>query len=157
MTSDGAAFLDTYLPYLLRKADQTLSAPFYAALKRHGVSRSEWRVLAVLAAIGELPMIELAVEALSPQPTVTHAVGRLEARGLVTRSVGAADRRQRLVSLTAAGVALTDVLIAEARELEACALTDVGDLSTLTAELERLTDLIDATQRGEDGDDEREQ
>ena len=155
MTEKGAAFLDSYLPYLLRKADQKLSAPFYGALARHGVSRSEWRVLAVLAEIGELPMVELSVEALSPQPTVTHAVGRLEVRGLVTRSVGAADRRRRVVSMTAEGAALTDVLISEARELEASALTNLGDLSTLTAELERLTDLIDVTQRGEEDDGKR--
>lgn len=137
-------FLDSYLPYLLRKADQTLSAPFYAALSQHGVSRSEWRVLAVLAEVGELSIVELATEALSPQPTVTHAVARLEKRGLVTRSVGAADRRTRVVSVTVAGAELTKTLVAEAQELSASALADSGDLSTLIGELTRLTDLVES-------------
>ena len=37
-TDDG--FLHGYLPYLLRQADQTLSAPFYSFLTRYGVARS---------------------------------------------------------------------------------------------------------------------
>ena len=32
VTSGTSGFLDGYLPYLLRRADQTLSAPFYAVL-----------------------------------------------------------------------------------------------------------------------------
>jgi len=143
MASDPQ-FLDSYLPYLLRKADQTLSAPFYSALSQHGVSRSEWRVLAVLAEVGELSVVELATEALSPQPTVTHAVGRLEKRGLVTRAVGAADRRQRVVSVTTSGAELTQTLIAEAQDLSASALANIGDLSTLIGELTRLTNLVES-------------
>ena len=52
MPSRGTPFLGRYLPYLLRQADQTLSAPFYAALNRSGVARSEWRVLVVLEELG---------------------------------------------------------------------------------------------------------
>ena len=48
----GTGFLDDYLPYLLRRADQTLSAAFYATLTECGVARSEWRVLAVLEELG---------------------------------------------------------------------------------------------------------
>lgn len=144
MVTGEPRFLDGYLPYVLRKADQTLSAPFYSALVHHGVSRSEWRVLAVLAELGELSLVELAVQALSPQPTVTHAVGRLEKRGLVERTVGAADRRQRFVTMTEAGSALTELLITEAQELSERALAGVGDLSTLVGELERLIHLVEA-------------
>ena len=53
MLSRQTPFLGRYLPYLLRQADQTLSAPFYAALTRSGVARSEWRVLVVLEELGE--------------------------------------------------------------------------------------------------------
>ncbi|MEL0075369.1 MAG: MarR family transcriptional regulator, partial [Ilumatobacter sp.] len=88
MTTGASGFLDEYLPYLLRRADQTLSAPFYAVLNRYGVARSEWRVLAVLAESGEVGVVDLANAALSPQPTVTHALRRLEERGLVVRKHG---------------------------------------------------------------------
>lgn len=143
MARRDASFLRSYLPYLLRQADQTLSAPFYARLTAHGVARSEWRVLAVLREFGELGVVDLADAALSPQPTVTHAVRRLEQRGLVTRRPGARDKRQRVVSLTASGRRITDTLVAEARRLESVALADAGDLTDLLDQLRALTEHVD--------------
>ncbi len=156
MSTTGPArtgFLDGYLPYLLRKADQTLSAPFYEVLTQAGVARSEWRVIAVLAELGEMRVADLAVAALSPQPTVTHALRRLEERGLVSRTVGV-DRRERLVALTTAGDDLTASLIAEAIRLEAEALDDAGvargdGLADLVDHLRDLTDSLEARLIGE--------
>ena len=108
MSSGGPAFLDGYLPYLLRRADQTLSEPFYAVLTRYGVARSEWRVLAVLHELGPLGVVDLAAAALSPQPTVTHAVRRLEERGLLSRRPGTTDKRQRIISVTDTGAVESD-------------------------------------------------
>jgi len=137
-------FLACYLPYVLRKADQTLSAPFYAVLTQHGVARSEWRVLAVLHEFGDLTIAELAADSLSPQPTVTHALTRLERRGLIQRTLGTADKRQRIASITPAGAELTDQLITEAQRLETNALSQAGDLSGLLDELTQLTMLVEA-------------
>ena len=134
----GTGFLDDYLPYLLRRADQTLSEAFYAVLTESGVARSEWRVLAVLEELGPLSVLDLTDAALSPQPTVTHAVRRLEARGLVTRTAGATDRRQRIVAITEEGAALTRRLISAARRLETAALADLGGGGDLVEPLRRL-------------------
>ena len=134
----GTGFLDDYLPYLLRRADQTLSEAFYAVLTESGVARSEWRVLAVLEELGPLYVLDLTDAALSPQPTVTHAVRRLEARGLVTRTAGATDRRQRIVAVTEEGAALTRRLIRAARRLETAALADLGGGEDLVEPLRRL-------------------
>lgn len=134
----GTGFLDDYLPYLLRRADQTLSEAFYAVLTESGVARSEWRVLAVLEELGPLSVLDLTDAALSPQPTVTHAVRRLEARGLVTRTAGATDRRQRIVAVTEEGAALTRRLIRAARRLETAALADLGGGGDLVEPLRRL-------------------
>ena len=136
-------FLTGYLPYLLRQADQTLSAPFYAVLTTYGVGRSEWRVLAVLYELGELSVADLATHALSPQPTVTHAVRRLEKRNLLTRALGTQDKRQRFISMTPSGMQLTNTLIHEAKQLEDGLLTDAGDLSDL---VDQLGDLIVAVE-----------
>lgn len=146
MARTDPSFLQSYLPYLLRQADQTLSAPFYAVLTQHEVARSEWRVLAVLEELGELSVVELADASLSPQPTVTHAVRRLEGRGLVTRTRGTEDKRQRFVSITPAGADLTRSLGQEAKELEARALADAdaGDVSALIAQLQALTARVGA-------------
>jgi len=137
-------FLDDYLPYLLRRADQTLSAPFYGVLADRGVARSEWRVLAVLLEVREMRVAELAAAALSPQPTVTNALRRLERRGLVRRTPGTDDRRQRIVSLTPAGSRLTADLVDVAARLEADALADAGDLTELVRRLRDLTARVDA-------------
>lgn len=125
------AFLESYLPYLLRRADQTLSAPFYARLDHAGVARSEWRVLAVLHRAGAMGVVDLAAAALSPQPTVTHAVRRLESRNLVCRERGAHDRRQRIVALTPAGAELASGLIDEATRLQDEALADTDHVDDL--------------------------
>lgn len=142
LRSEG--FLPGYLPYLLRQADQVLSAPFYDVLSVNGVARSEWRVLAVLEELGELSVLELTAAALSPQPTVTHALGRLEKRGLVVRAPGIRDKRQRIVSVTSSGSTLTKRLIEEATRLADAALSEVGDLSELIVQLQDLTATIEA-------------
>ncbi len=144
MESTNPGFLAGYLPYLLRRADQTLSAPFYAMLTSHGVARSEWRLLAVLQELGDLFVVDLAEAALSPQPTVTHALRRLEKRGLVTRTPGIEDKRQRVVAITPAGSELTTVLIEEAKRLEAEALASAGDLTDLVKRLQQLTEDVEA-------------
>jgi DNA-binding MarR family transcriptional regulator len=143
-------FLDSYLPYLLRQADQALSADFYEALNEQGVQRSEWRVIAVLHERGSLSMRDLTVTALSPQPTVTHAVSRLEKRGLVQRLQGTDDRRQRFVSLTPRGEELAGTLIAEARRLEIDVLqrSGAGDLSQLLEALRLLHSRLDHPREG---------
>lgn len=150
MAVRAPSFLDSYLPYLLRQADQTLSAPFYALLTRYGLARSEWRVLAVLEELGELCVVDLAAAALSPQPTVTHALRRLEKRKLVKRTVGTDDKRQRFISITPAGSRLTTTLIDEAKALEADALVGAGDLAELIEKLQELTATVDARVRQRD-------
>lgn len=127
----GPAFLDSYLPYLLRRADQTLSAPFYARLDHAGIARSDWRVLAVLHRAGAMGVVELAAAALSPQPTVTHAVRRLESRDLVCRERGAHDKRQRIIALTPSGAELAGSLIADATRLQDEALSGIGHVGEL--------------------------
>lgn len=144
MADDGNDFLGSYLPYLLRQADQVLSAPFYAVLTHYGVARSDWRVLAVLAELGEVTVLDLAFASLSPQPTVTHSLRRLEKQGLVSRTRGAHDKRQRFISITPAGSKLTTTLMAEAKTLETDALADAGDLSELVAQLKELTTSLQA-------------
>lgn len=144
MATNGQPFLQAYLPYVLRRADQALSAAFYRVLTHYGVARSEWRVLAVLEELGELTILELTEASLSPQPTVTQAVRRLEKRNLVTRATGTTDRRQRIVGITKTGSQLTRKLIDEATQLESEALSEAGDLSALIAQLGALTKSIEA-------------
>lgn len=143
MVAAGDSFLSSYLPYLLRQADQAISASFYDVLTREGVARSEWRVLAVLHEFGPLPVSEVAAAALSPQPTVTHALRRLEQQGLITRTGSETDRRQRIVAITKSGLQLTASLITEARRLEDQVLADMTGLEEVAEQLRNLTGVVE--------------
>ncbi len=134
------SFLGSYLPYLLRRTDQALSAAFYRSLSERGIQGSEWRVLAVLHEGDEMTMREVTTTALSPQPTISHAIARLVGRGLVERISSPDDGRVRLVRLTAAGRELSASLIDEAREHEQGLLSEAGidDLGEVAAALGRL-------------------
>lgn len=143
MTSQDR-FLSGYLPYVLRRADQALSDPFYEVLAEYGIARSEWRALAVLHEFGDLGVVELASTALSPQPTITHALRRLEKRAFITRAPGTTDKRQRIVSLTASGKKLTKTLMVEALRLEAEALEEFGEVADLVHQLQTLINAAEA-------------
>lgn len=93
---------------LSRLIDRQLSENF----RRHGLDNNwEYDVLATLRRCGE--PFELTAGALVQQTMVTtgamtNRIDRLEARGLIERAANPADRRQVVVRLTAAGLAITD-------------------------------------------------
>jgi DNA-binding MarR family transcriptional regulator len=146
--SDSGEFLPRYLPYLLHRVDQLLSARFHRDLQASGTAVSEWRVLAVLLDHDGLPLSQLSDRTMLPQPTTTHAVSRLEADGAVERVAVASDGRMRAVHLTTAGRELAQKLVDRAgvelagfgvdperlRRLEA-------DLGTIMVELEKHSDV----------------
>jgi MarR family 2-MHQ and catechol resistance regulon transcriptional repressor len=75
--------------------------------------RSDFGVLEALLHKGPLPVNALGAKVLLTSGSITTAVDRLERRGLVERGGDAADRRARIVHLTAAGRRLIRKLFAE--------------------------------------------
>lgn len=75
--------------------------------ERCGISHLVFEVLLILARAGEpgLPMRAISREQVLTTGGVTRLVDRMEAAGLVERGANPADRRGRLVRLTAAGEA----------------------------------------------------
>jgi DNA-binding MarR family transcriptional regulator len=71
-----------------------------------GVSRREWRLLAVLGEAGVLQPSELATRAELDRARTSRALAGLQAKGLVERQVVASDRRLAHVLLTDQGRAL---------------------------------------------------
>lgn len=119
--------------------DQLLRPPFGAA----GLGSGDFDVLAALRRSGEpyaLSAGELSRTVLVTTGAITKRVDRLEQRGLVARTVAEADSRGRLVTLTAAGVALTDELIAVHLDNQRRLLAGLGedDQAELAELLERL-------------------
>ncbi|MBO9513343.1 MAG: MarR family transcriptional regulator [Variovorax sp.] len=77
---------------------------------RFGITRREWRLLAVLASRGELSSSGLAEHAQLDRARTSKAVGSMVEKGLVTRSHAAGDRRQVLLGLTERGRDMYDEL-----------------------------------------------
>ena len=137
----GQLRLADYLPYRLAVTSNLVSRLVARAYQdAFGVTIWEWRVLAIL---GEgVPMTAQSVcdSAAMDKVSVSRAVRSLVERGLVTRHDNAADRRSRLLQLTAAGQALYDAITPVALEREAALLDgfDEADAALLTRLLDRL-------------------
>ncbi len=94
----GDALID-----LLARANHLLAERLYQQVRWHGISATEWRVLAALSARDGIAMNELAELVLFKQPTLTKAIDRMEHAQLVERRTPASDRRRTLVHLTERG------------------------------------------------------
>ena len=109
-----AAFAHRNLPLLLLQAREALMQHRRPALRAHGLSDQQWRVLRVLREHAEdgLDTGQLAERAYILGPSLTGMLARMERDGLVTRQRSAADARRSLVRATRQGRALADKLSA---------------------------------------------
>jgi DNA-binding MarR family transcriptional regulator len=102
-TFELARFFPYRLAVLAERVSQAV-AQVYA--DRFDLTRAEWRILAALAANGEMAAKDLAPYSTLDKMQVSRAVTRLEAAGLVERHEDASDRRAKPLGLTAYGRAL---------------------------------------------------
>lgn len=139
----GVRFVDAYLAALLAQASHLISSEFHAVVRSHGLSVSEWRVLASLAGSEPISIGRLAQIAVLKQPTVTRMLDRMEAKHQVERIAHDADRRVTLVRITAAGSRVVSRLITLARAHEARVLEPFGlqRAEELKATLRRIIEL----------------
>ncbi|MGO8916421.1 MAG: MarR family winged helix-turn-helix transcriptional regulator [Stellaceae bacterium] len=112
---------------LVARANHVLAQRFHEQVRGHGVSATEWRVLAALVEHDGVAMTELAELVLFKQPTLTKAVDRMERAQLVQRRTPAEDRRRTLVHLTERGRRIAAPLAAQARQHALAVSRAVGD------------------------------
>jgi DNA-binding MarR family transcriptional regulator len=136
-------FVDDYLAALLAQASHLISSEFHEVARSHGLSVSEWRVLATLAGNEPISIGRLAQVAVLKQPTVTRMLDRMEAKDQVERLAHDGDRRVTLVRITANGSRMVARLIALARDHEAKVLEPFGlaHAEDLKATLRRIIEL----------------
>ncbi|QBY01383.1 MarR family transcriptional regulator [Rhodophyticola sp. CCM32] len=127
MTKPGDRFVDGYLLYLLAAASEQASADFHAQVRATGLRVPEWRVLACLIDSDPMMVTELAGLSLLEQSRMTKTIDQMDTRGLVSRISDAADRRRVRVTLTDAGKALAEDLVAKANAQEARLLASLAD------------------------------
>lgn len=124
MSAQG--FVDDYLTYLLARASHLISSEFHAIVEAKGLSLMEWRVMASLSGKKHLSIKDLADIVLAKQPTVTKLVGRMQEAGWVKRCDAPHDKRQSLVSLTAAGHQKVKPLLRLAKQHEQRVTAELG-------------------------------
>lgn len=136
-------FVDGYLAALLAQASHLISSEFHRVVADHGLSVSEWRVLATLAGNAPMSNGRLAQITLTKPSTLTRILDRMEADGWVQRAAGQADRRVTLVRITPAGDQIVSRLIALAQEHERRVLEPFGleQAEKLKATLRRIIEL----------------
>ena len=133
--------LEEFLPYALNRAAEAASRGFQAIYKaRYGMLRTEWRVLAHLGRYGEMTARDICTRAGLHKTKVSRAVKSLEERRFLIRRTVPADRRQEVLSLTAAGQLAFRHLAEEARLYDAALAASLppAELAVLRRGLRRL-------------------
>ncbi|MBQ4854740.1 MarR family transcriptional regulator [Rhodanobacter sp. B2A1Ga4] len=133
--------LEHFLPYRLSILSNTISqtiADDYQ--RRHDLSVTEWRVMAVLARFEGLSAREVAERTAMDKVAVSRALARLVAAGRVDRSTHDNDRRRSVLKLSAAGWVIHDEVapMARTREREVLARLDADERQWLVRILDKL-------------------
>ncbi|CAN1541746.1 MarR Transcriptional regulators [Paracoccaceae bacterium] len=107
--------LEGFLPYLLNQAAEVTSQSFQTVYRRdHGMTRTQWRVLANLGKFGAMSATEICRISHMDKTKVSRAVAAMEAQGLLLRAPDKDDRRAEVLSLTTDGRRLFGALGAKA-------------------------------------------
>lgn len=133
--------LEQFLPYRLSLLSNTVSEGIATAYRaEHGLSVTEWRVVAILGRYPGLTASDVMHRGAMDKVAVSRAVARLDDKGLVRRTAQAEDRRRVALTLTNEGRALFRAVVPDALAYERRLLEDLsaGD----RAELERLLSLL---------------
>ena len=133
-------FAHRNLPLLLLKAREVLMQHHRPALRAHGLSDQQWRVLRVLREHEQgLETGRLAEQAYILGPSLTGMLTRMERDGLIERQRSPADARRSLVCATPRGLAMADALSGSIETQYRVLAAYVGQ-----APLAQLYELLDA-------------
>lgn len=133
--------LNLFLPYLLNQAAEVTGRAFQPHYRaQHGMTRTQWRVMANLGKFGEMTAADICRTAMVEKSKVSRAVAAMEARGLLQRAAMGSDRRAESLSLTDEGRALFVAIGKDAQSFDAALRARLGarDAATLEDLLNRL-------------------
>jgi DNA-binding MarR family transcriptional regulator len=100
-----------------------------AVLQAHGLGRAHHRALHFIAREPGLPVSDLLVALGVTKQSLSRVLAPLLAADMVRQSAGVSDRRQRLLTLTEAGVALERALFEHQKERLVQAYRDAGGVA----------------------------
>lgn len=142
-SSPSALRLHQFLPYRLSVVSNALSESIAQVYRdQHGLSMTEWRLLAVLAEHPQQSAQQLAQLTRLDKVSISRALKRMLDAGLVERRIDRADRRRMPLMLSAAGLSLYAQIApaVAAREQKILGQLD----SDTRAQLHQLLDQLEA-------------
>ncbi|MCB1731090.1 MAG: homoprotocatechuate degradation operon regulator HpaR [Halieaceae bacterium] len=136
---------DRSLPMALLRAREAVMKKFSPALREHGLSPQQWRVIRVLVEEEALDATEIAERCALLMPSLSRILQNLHGRGLVDRKTASDDQRRSMVSITSLGRQLFEALspINEARYAYITEKFGYGKLELLYELLDELVEKID--------------
>ena len=136
---------DRSLPMALLRAREAVMKKFSPALREHGLSPQQWRVIRVLVEEEALDATEIAERCALLMPSLSRILQNLHGRGLVDRKTASEDQRRSMVSITSLGRQLFEALspINEARYAYITEKFGYGKLELLYELLDELVEKID--------------
>lgn len=133
--------LQSFLPYRLNILAQAVSGGFSVAYSQtFGISAPEWRVLATVGEFKQITAKDIAGHSGMHKTMVSRAVLALDKRQLLVRSPSIADRREEILSLSAAGRQIYQTVAPmalryEQRLLDGLSSSDLANLDRLIRHL----------------------
>src|ERR1700722_11914077 len=98
------------LPMSLLRAREAVMRHFRPSLRDHGLTEQQWRILRALTSVDTIEVTELAHVAFLLGPSLSRILRDLEARHLIERKVAKTDLRRAVVSISAKGLKLIEVV-----------------------------------------------
>lgn len=128
--------------YCLRRASVAAMGTFARVFAAHGLRRTTFSVLTLVAERPGLRQAQLAEALAIERPNLVQIVGELEGKGLLRRETDTGDRRAQALYPTPAGQrlvtrAMADVAAQEARLLQGLTPPQVRALRAALAHIER--------------------
>ncbi len=134
--------LEDFLPYRLSIAANTVSKQIAKTYAPYKLSRTQWRVMAVLAGADKITAQAVSDKTGMDKTTVSRAVKKMLDRDLISRCADSADARATSLSLSGKGRAMFNKIIPEARcqEQTLKGTFSAKDLQMLISFLDKITD-----------------
>lgn len=126
--SEGKLSLAQFLPYRLSRSAERITMGFAKIYKaEYGITRPEWRCMALLGLHGEMTAADIAEGSDMHRTQVSRALAALENRFWIRRTPDPTDRRSERAELTPKGVSIYDELVHAARAYERRICEQLGD------------------------------
>ena len=133
--------LDTFLPYQFSLVTNTISQSLAREYAPFNITRTQWRILAVLGSVGDMTAQEISNKTMMDKTTLSRAIKNMVERKLVKRQAQQNDGRVSSLCLTSAGRKLFKkiVPIANQADTNLRAKLSQNELAMLEKILRRLT------------------